>query len=206
MKAIALLILGSALAAAGPSHGETRSLPSLRVMNAEGRIEDLKQIVGQGPCLLLFWNTPCRSCLDKLHEIERFALAHEEAGLNFLMINVDPPRNLKQVKPFVHRHGFTSPIYFDSNRETFQKLGGRYVPFIVFLNAEGEQVFPGVTYRSLSLETIEALLAGMELDGVPPDSVQSQDSKADGMLTPDARAPEGQEEAAPQTEPSRATP
>jgi len=206
MKAIALLILGMALTTAGPGHAETRPLPPLRVMNAEGGIEDLKQIVGQGPCLLLFWNTPCRSCLDKLHEIERFALAQEEAGLSFLMINIDPPRNLKQVKPFVHRHDFTAPIYYDSNREAFVKLGGRHAPFVVLLNAESEQVFSSITYRSQDLETIAGLLAGMGLAGVPPRDVESDDVPPPDAQAQDDRAPNGQEDAAARAEPSREAP
>lgn len=152
------LIAAIGSSAAAPPPAPLKTLPAARVVDPAGRRHLLSELLGEGPTLLVFWNTPCRSCLAKLHGLERFALDRQESGLSLLMINTDPPRSMKQARPFLRRHGFEAPTYFDNNEEAFRKLGGRSAPFVVLVGVDGRILFESLTYKSRDLQVIDDLI------------------------------------------------
>ena len=129
---LALILMLPVLALAGP-----KKLPRIQVTDLDGKKHDFQEFLIEGPVLLNFWATWCKPCLAELPKIEEF---HEEwagRGLQLITVSIDDAKTQKQVKPFVHRHGFEFPVYTDPNQEAFRKLGGRAVPFNVLIDTDG---------------------------------------------------------------------
>jgi cytochrome c biogenesis protein CcmG, thiol:disulfide interchange protein DsbE len=149
---IALILPALALA-------EGKKIPRLSITDLEGKKHDVKEFLGEGPVLLNFWATYCKPCLAELPKIEAFQKEWaEETGLKLITVSIDQPRMQKQVRPFVHRHGFKFPVYTDSNQEALRKLGGRGVPFNVLIGTDGSILDAHAGFKASDTETWAALI------------------------------------------------
>lgn len=155
-----MLLLATLLvvAAAGAATAEAQPLPAIWLEGLAGDRAPLDSLLGGRPTLLLFWSTPCRSCLEKLRAVEDFAADRAEQGLGLLMVNVDAPRNKNLIAPFLHRFGFAAPSYIDPDREAFGKLGGREAPYLVFVSGDGRILHRSGSLIRADLTAIAALL------------------------------------------------
>ncbi len=161
----ALLIAGGLLASGMPAAAATQRLPALWLSDLHGGRAPLDSLLGARPALLLFWSTPCQSCLDKLRAVEAFAQARAEQDLALLMVNIDAPRNKNQIAPFLHRFEFTAPCFVDPERAAFRKLGGREAPYLVLLSAEREVLYRSGSLDRRDLTAIAALLEAQDSAG-----------------------------------------
>jgi thiol-disulfide isomerase/thioredoxin len=150
----ALLLAGTAEAARASSS----PLPAIWLSDLQGGRAPLDSLLGGQPTLLLFWSTPCQSCLETLRAVEAFAAERAGQGLALLMVNIDAPRNKNQIAPFLHRFGFKAPTAIDPDRDAFRKLGGREAPFLVFISAEREILHRSGVLDRQDLTAIAALL------------------------------------------------
>ncbi len=140
---------------------EGKKLPRISVTDLEGKKHDVSEFLGEGPVLLNFWATWCKPCLAELPKIEEFQKEWEgKSGLKLITVSIDDPRSQKQIKPFVHRHGFEFPVYTDSNQEALRKLGGRGVPFNVLISTDGNILDAHAGFKEKDTETwAEMILA-----------------------------------------------
>ncbi len=150
-----LLILALPLS----SLAEGKQLPRISVTDLEGKKHQVSEFLGEGPVLLNFWATWCKPCLAELPKIEEFQKEWaEKSGLKLITVSIDDPRSQKQIKPFVHRHGFEFPVYTDSNQEALRKLGGRGVPFNVLIGTKGEILDAHAGFKEKDTETWAELI------------------------------------------------
>ncbi len=140
---------------------EGKKLPRISVTDLEGKKHDVSEFLGEGPVLLNFWATWCKPCLAELPKVEAFQKEWaEKSGLKLITVSIDDPRSQKQIKPFVHRHGFEFPVYTDSNQEALRKLGGRGVPFNVLIGTDGRILDAHAGFKEKDTETwAEMILA-----------------------------------------------
>lgn len=134
-------------------------LPPLQFTALDGSRTPVDSLLGERLTLVLFWSTPCQSCLDRLRWVERFAQEHSEEGVSLFMVSVDAPRNRNLIAPFLHRFGFTSSGFIDPDREVFRKCGGREAPYLIALNPAREIVGRSQLLGDDALDSIASLLA-----------------------------------------------
>lgn len=151
---LVFLLLGSLAVA--------RNVPTLKLRTLEGKRVALTDYLGEGPVLLNFWATWCKPCLAELPKLEAFIAEMEGSGLRLVTVNVDDPKTSKQVAPFVHRHGFEFPVLLDPNQEVLRKLGGRAIPFNVFISAEGQIESAHFGFKPAYLEEWRQLVSAAE--------------------------------------------
>ena len=163
LAAVLLMAAGAAARADAPA------LPAIWLGELQGGRTPLDSLLAGEPTLLLFWSTPCQSCLDKLRAVEAFVAARAGEGLALIMVNIDAPRNKNQIAPFLHRFDFRAPCFIDSDREAFRKLGGREAPYLVFISAERE-----VLHRSGVLDRQDLTAIAALLDAPPQGERDSQ--------------------------------
>ena len=158
-KRAGLLLAALLLVGAGEAvRASSSPLPAIWLSDLQGGRAPLDSLLAGRPTLILFWSTPCQSCLDKLRAVEAFAAERADSGLALLMVNIDAPRNKNQIAPFLHRFGFTAPSYIDPDRDAFRKCGGREAPFLVFIGAEREILHRSGGLDRQDLTAIAALL------------------------------------------------
>jgi hypothetical protein len=164
---VALSLLAMAASFIAAPAGESR-IPPVTVLDAAGGRHSLHNLLAEGTTLLLFWNTPCVSCLDKLREIVAFADSRSEPDFRLLMINTDPPRNAKQVKPFLHRYGFDPAHNFmDADAEVFRKLQGGKQPLLLLLDSSGAILFRSDAYSKNDLDSLDRIIGGRVTAAAP---------------------------------------
>lgn len=160
-----LLTVLIAVVAPGAARATAQALPAIWLGDLAGARAPLDSLLGGRPMLILFWSTPCQSCLDKLRTVEAFAAARAEQGLGLLMVNIDAPRNKNLIAPFLHRFGFTAPNFIDPDRDAFRKLGGREAPYLVFVSAEREILHRSGALDRRDLEKIAVQLGVTSTEG-----------------------------------------
>jgi cytochrome c biogenesis protein CcmG, thiol:disulfide interchange protein DsbE len=126
------------LVVASTTMAATKKLPSFTLTSLEGKRVKSADLIGDGPLLINFWATWCKPCLAEMPKLLAFSKEWEDKGFRVISVSIDDPRTSKQVKPFVHRQGIKFPVYLDPNQEVLRKLGGRAVPFNVFVSSGGE--------------------------------------------------------------------
>ncbi len=150
-----LLILALPLS----SLAEGKQLPRISITDLEGKKHHVSEFLGKGPVLLNFWATWCKPCLAELPKVEEFQKEWaEKSGLKLITVSIDDPRTQKQIKPFVHRHGFEFPVYTDSNQEALRKLGGRGVPFNVLIGTDGTILSSSMGFKEKDPKTWSKLI------------------------------------------------
>ena len=87
-----LAVLGTLAPVGASSRGTVKpwKLPPCNIENAANRSLPLAGQLGERFSLVLFWSTPCSSCLAKIRDVRAFSKAHEE-DVALVMINTDPP-------------------------------------------------------------------------------------------------------------------
>jgi len=77
-------------------------------------------------------------CVECKTEIPRLAkLAAPLAHKNVELIGIDQQEPAQQVARFASQYGITYPVYIDSNGTTRQRLGARFIPTTIVVDADG---------------------------------------------------------------------
>lgn len=148
------------------SYGQLEKAPDFSLPNLEGERVNLKDLLGNGPILIDFWTTWCKPCLKYLPKLQELYQQYEERGLVVLAINVDGPRNLSKVRPFVRSLGIRFPVLLDENLEVLRRFRIFGMPASVLICSEGEVIRVHRGYKpgdeEILAQEIEKLLVRKE--------------------------------------------
>jgi thiol-disulfide isomerase/thioredoxin len=129
---LALLVLG------GRGWAEVQFvLPDL-----EGREVSLREELAQGPVVLDFWATWCKPCIQALPKLAELAAEFQDRGVRVYTVNIDGPRNLAKIRPFLQRHQVKLPVLLDRTNQVMKQFQLTAMPATLVLTA-GD----GVVYR-----------------------------------------------------------
>ena len=101
--------------------------PQLVLENIDGTTFSLDEARKKGPVVFDFWATWCNACIKGLPKIQALSKEYAEHGVQVLTINIDGPRNLPKVRPFMQRHKLELPVLLDPYQRGPQAVspGGR---------------------------------------------------------------------------------
>ena len=108
----------------------------------EGNQVSLQEELAQGPVVLDFWATWCKPCIQALPKLAQIAADYQDRGVRVYTVNIDGPRNLAKIRPFLQRHQLKLPVLLDRTNQVMKQFQFLAPPATLVLTAEG-----GVVYR-----------------------------------------------------------
>ena len=125
----------------------------------DGREVSLQEELARGPVVLDFWATWCKPCIQALPQLAQIATEFQDRGVRVYTVNIDGPRNLAKIRPFLQRHQVKLPVLLDRTNQVMKQFQLLAPPATLVLTAEG-----GVMYRHLGYQPGDeaALRAALE--------------------------------------------
>ena len=158
MDKMTKLVLASAtcLLLSPPSGAE--KAPRLVLENLDGSTFSLEETLKEGPVVLDFWATWCKPCIKALPKLQTLSEEFAERRVQVLTINVDGPRNLPKVRPFLQRHKLTLPVLLDKTNEVLKQFQLVGMPATLIIREDGTVFYKHQGYRPGYEEKIRAKL------------------------------------------------
>ena len=108
----------------------------------DGREVSLQEELARGPVVLDFWATWCKPCIQALPKLAQLAADFQDRGVRVYTVNIDGPRNLAKIRPFLQRHQLQLPVLLDRTNQVMKQFQLNAMPATLVLTAKG-----GVVYR-----------------------------------------------------------
>jgi len=111
--------------------------PDFTVYDASGGEIKLSDMLG-APVVLNFWASWCPPCRSEMPDFEKVYLETGDT-VRFMMINAtDGSREtVKSGAEYIAEHGYSFPVYYDTDQDAAAKYGIRALPTSVFIDADG---------------------------------------------------------------------
>ena len=110
--------------------------------------QNLSDLQGHKLTIIDFWATWCLPCQEAMKELVKLYPNLRDNGVEVIGINVDGPRNISKVKPFIKTMGITYPILMDTNMDLMSDLGVSVVPTIIIINDEKKILYAKEGYQA----------------------------------------------------------
>ncbi len=134
--------------------------------NVENQMQSYNDLKGERLTIIDFWATWCKPCVHAIPKLNDLYKEYDSENVQFIGINVDGPRNLSKVRPFVQALGVEYPVLLDTDQEVMLRLNVSALPTLLIANNKNEIVYIHEGYQlgdeKLIHEEIEKLLQGDE--------------------------------------------
>ncbi len=133
-KIAAIIIVTFGLILSGQ---ESNKAPSFRLESVGGDYVELDSLLVNGPVLLNFWASWCKSCKDELPDIHRIKDEFKEKGLSVVTVTIDNPSAVRRAVSFLRTRDLDLMLLKDSDMRVFRSYGGtNTVPFTFLIDQE----------------------------------------------------------------------
>lgn len=123
LMTLALSTVGCASSgAAGGGPEASSEFEPFRAKDIDGKVVDLRQILGKDVILVSFWATWCEPCKAEMPFLQRFYDTHRDKGLSIVSVSIDSPDTVSEVKPYIRKQGYTFPVVVDKSGDIAQAL------------------------------------------------------------------------------------
>ena len=150
MKKLALLIIGlslSLLTFAQDEIGTGKKVPSVKLVDLDGKTVNTAQLGLKGPIVFSFWATWCSPCKRELNTIhETYADWQEETGVTVVAVTIDDEKTKAQVPVYVNGKGWEYVVLMDPNGDFKRAMGVNNVPHTFLVDQEGNIVYSHNSY------------------------------------------------------------
>lgn len=113
-------------------------MPPLELADLQGRMQSLPGAYAGRPLLINVWASWCGPCIEEMPELDRYARAQGEQGVQILGLALDTPENIQD---FLARVPVAYPILVDTPgpADASVWLGNRkgVLPYSVLVGADG---------------------------------------------------------------------
>ena len=144
LKTMALLFFIGLLT----SNAYSQSNFNYSLKDVDGDEIDLTDIKGEKLTVLDFWASWCKPCMKAIPKLIKLSEKYSEAGVSFIGINEDNPRNISKVAPLTHSLGINYPVLLDSEQELMNDFLVNSLPTLIILDKNGKIVFTHLGYSS----------------------------------------------------------
>ena len=112
--------------------------PNFKIKDLNGEEFELKKALESGPVLIDFWATWCQPCIKALPKLEEIESNYALKGLTVVTVNVDGPRNLSKVRPFLRSHKLNFRVLLDLNSQVMNAYRVNVIPTTILIDKTGE--------------------------------------------------------------------
>jgi thiol-disulfide isomerase/thioredoxin len=121
-------------------------IPDEKIRMINGEFSELKNYVGEGPLLLEFWTTWCPNCPKQMGYLSDLAEHFKEVGLQVLGINLNEPKIVNKVKPYIQNRNFSYDIAIDPEEKLGEYFRVEGIPTLLLIDNEGNVINRYVGY------------------------------------------------------------
>ena len=108
----------------------------------ENKQTDFQSIRGNKITVFDFWATWCKPCVQLMPKLNQIAEEYKEnKAISIVGVNIDDPRSINKVKPFINSIGVTYPVLYDTDKELADMLNVSAVPTMVIVDDEGNAIW-----------------------------------------------------------------
>jgi peroxiredoxin len=164
-RIVVLLIISLIFLSTMPANAG--NAPDFTLKDLTGNKVTLSNMLKDGPILIDFWATWCKSCLHELPLIDQIGDKYRAQGLQIVAISTDSPKTSAKVRPFIKSTGYDFTVLLDSKQEVRRLFGGTSTPYTVLISQAGEIVYSHIGYvpgDELKIEAKIAELFGVNID------------------------------------------
>lgn len=151
MKKIAFLLLGlvfSSLSMAQDDHQLiVKQLPSVKLVDMNGKAVNTAELGLKGPIVISFWATWCSPCKRELNTIhELYTDWQSETGVTLVAVSIDDEKTKAQVPVYVDGKGWEYLVLMDPNGDFKRAMGVNNVPHTFLVDQKGNIVYSHNNY------------------------------------------------------------
>ncbi len=169
---IVFSIFVTTLAQSDDNFNSYRTAPNFILENLDREIIELNNYLGDGPVLLCFWSSCCKSAVAQVEAFSKLYKKYREEGLMMFAIATDDEKTVAKVKPYIKSKKFKFPVLYDTDGNVSRTYYAFDVPFCVLIDQSGKISFTHRGYMygdELEVESkIKNLLA--EKSKAPPEN------------------------------------
>ena len=147
MKKIALLFVCLSLVSSIFSQNDGKKIPSIQLMDLNGKPVNTANLTANGPVVISFWATwcaPCKRELNTIHEV--YEEWQNETGITIVAVSIDDEKTKAQVPLYVNGRGWEYLVLSDPNGDFKRAMGVNTVPHTFLIDAEGNIVYTHNNY------------------------------------------------------------
>ena len=138
---IVFSIFVTSLAQSDKHFNSAITAPNFKLENLDREIIELNNYLGDGPILICFWSSCCKSAVSQLEAFAQFYDKYKEKGFTMFGIATDDEKTVAKVKPYIKSKNFEFPVLYDTNREVARIYYAFDIPFSVLINKSGGIVY-----------------------------------------------------------------
>lgn len=139
-----------------------KTVSDFQLPDLENNLRSYAEIKGEELTIIDFWATWCKPCVHAIPKLNELYKNYDNKKVQFIGINVDGPRNLSKVKPFVQALDVQYPVLLDTDQDIMLRLNVSALPTLLIANSKNEIVYVHEGYQpgdeKIIHEEIEKLL------------------------------------------------
>lgn len=138
MRSIFLILLISFTSLLSKDDKKINSIvPDEKIRMINGEFSELKDYVGTGPLLLEFWTTWCPNCPKQMGYLSDIAEHFKDNGVKVLGINLNAPKIVNKVKPYVQTKNFNYDVAIDPEYKLGDYFEVSSIPTLLLVDKDG---------------------------------------------------------------------
>jgi thiol-disulfide isomerase/thioredoxin len=151
------------------SAADAKRVPNLELKDLTGHAQRMASLRGS-IAVVSFWATWCAPCREELPRLSKLTQDYTAAGVRFIAISIDEPKDRAKVAPYVAQQKLTMDVWVGGDTDMLDRVGlGNIVPGTIIIDQQGEIIgrIMGEAREEDIRTRVDWLLHGRE--GAPPE-------------------------------------
>jgi cytochrome c biogenesis protein CcmG/thiol:disulfide interchange protein DsbE len=129
------------------TESQLKQLPSINLMDMNGKSVNTGAIGADGPIIISFWATWCAPCKKELNTIhELYEDWQAETGVTLVAVSIDDEKTKSQVPVYVNGKAWDYIVLMDPNGDFKRAMGVNNVPHTFLIDKGGNIVYSHNNY------------------------------------------------------------
>ena len=123
-------------------------VPNSKIKMLNGRYAMLSDFNDGGPMIINFWTTWWPFCERQLAYLDQLNANFNEAGLKVLAVNVNKPKLLNQVRPYINKRKYRFDVSVDPRGKLAKQFGVIGFPVFFLVDKDGTVIHKSSGYKN----------------------------------------------------------